>query len=101
MDSSFWFDKLGTFHCIYWVAHGGLFSDKICIYFLSQKIYFVTANSGDLDENGGYLSKPLDSGKTFVDISFATGQICMGFEADTPENGNNVSILAIFGQRSG
>ena len=35
-------------------------------------------------KNGGYLSKPVDSGKTFFDISVHTGQICMGFEAHTP-----------------
>ena len=31
------------------------------------------------------LKKPVDSGKTFIDISVNTGQICKGFEADTPE----------------
>ena len=31
------------------------------------------------------MSKPLDSGKTFFNISVNTGQICMGFEADTTE----------------
>ena len=31
------------------------------------------------------IEKPVDSGETFVDISVNTGQICMGFEADTPE----------------
>ena len=36
-------------------------------------------------KNGGFLSKPLVSGKTFLDISVNTDQICMGFEADTPE----------------
>ena len=30
------------------------------------------------------------SGKTFFDISVNTGQICMGFEADTPENDSNM-----------
>ena len=28
---------------------------------------------------------PANSGKTFFDISVNTGQICMGFKADTPE----------------
>ena len=32
------------------------------------------------------LQKPVDSGKTFFDISVYNGQICMWFEADTPEN---------------
>ena len=36
-------------------------------------------------KNGGFLSKPLDSGKTFFDISVSTDQIGMGFEADSPE----------------
>ena len=31
------------------------------------------------------LKNPVNSGKTFFDISVNTGQICMGFEADTPE----------------
>ena len=33
------------------------------------------------------LKKPVNSGKTFFDIFVNTGQICMGFEADTPEKG--------------
>ena len=33
--------------------------------------------------NGGFLSNPIDSGKTLFDISFNTDQIGMGFEADT------------------
>ena len=37
-------------------------------------------------KNGGFLSKPLDSGKTFFDTSINTDRIGMGFEADTPEN---------------
>ena len=32
----------------------------------------------------GYLSKHLDLGKTFFNIFVSTGQICTGFEADTP-----------------
>ena len=28
---------------------------------------------------------PINSGKTFLDISVNTGQICLGFEADTPQ----------------
>ena len=37
-------------------------------------------------KNGGLLSKPLDSGKTFSDIYVNTDQIDMGFKfkADTP-----------------
>ena len=31
------------------------------------------------------IEKTVDSGKTLFDISVDTGQICMGFEADTPE----------------
>ena len=31
------------------------------------------------------IEKPFDSGKTFFDISVNTGQICMGFDADTLE----------------
>ena len=33
------------------------------------------------------IEKTVDSGKTLFDISVDTGQICMGFEADTPEKG--------------
>ena len=32
-------------------------------------------------KNGGFLSNPLDSGKTLFDITVNTGQIGMGFEA--------------------
>ena len=31
------------------------------------------------------IAKSFDSGKTFFDISINSGHICMGFEADTPE----------------
>ena len=31
------------------------------------------------------LKNPVDSDKTSFDISVNTGQICMGFEAETPE----------------
>ena len=31
------------------------------------------------------LKKPVDSGKTFFDFPINTGQICMGFETDTPK----------------
>ena len=34
-------------------------------------------------KNGGYLSKPLDSGKTFFDISVNIDQIGMVFEAES------------------
>ena len=39
------------------------------------------------------LKKPVDSGKTFFDISINTGQICMGFEADIPENDSSMHIV--------
>ena len=40
---------------------------------------------------------PLDSGKTFFDISLNTDQISMGFEADTQEkNESNMSIFCDF-----
>ena len=35
-------------------------------------------------KTGGFLLKPLDSGKTFFDITANTDEICMGFEAVTP-----------------
>ena len=47
------------------------------------------------------MPKHLHTGKSFFDISVNTNQIGMGFEADTLENESNMSILAIFGQRSG
>ena len=37
------------------------------------------------DKNGRYLSKPLNSDKTFFDISVNTDQIGMGIQADIPE----------------
>ena len=37
-------------------------------------------------KNGEFLSKLLDSGKTFFAVSVYTDQIGMGFEADTLEN---------------
>ena len=37
-----------------------------------------------------------NSGKTFFEVSINTGQICMGFEADTLEKSSNMSR-----QRSG
>ena len=40
--------------------------------------------------------KPVDSGKTFFETSVNTGQICMGFEADTPENDSNMPIVCDF-----
>ena len=36
-------------------------------------------------KNGGFLSQPHNSGKTFFDISVNTDQIGIGFEADTLE----------------
>ena len=36
-------------------------------------------------KNGGYLSKLLDSGKAFFDISVNTDVIGVGFEADTTD----------------
>ena len=38
------------------------------------------------NNKGGYhLKNNVDSGKTFFAISVNAGQICMGFEKDTPE----------------
>ena len=34
----------------------------------------------------GTIEKPVDSGKTLSDIAINTGQICMGFKADTLRN---------------
>ena len=56
----------------------------------SQHMRFILSHSTvkihvtSILKNGGFLSKPLDSGKTFFDFSVNTDQICMGFEADTP-----------------
>ena len=49
------------------------------------------------------IEKTVDSGKTFFDISFNTGQICMGFQADTPEKKMTATCpsYATFGQSSG
>ena len=40
--------------------------------------------------------KNIHSGKTFFDIPVNTGQICMGFEADTLENESDMSIYSDF-----
>ena len=48
-------------------------------------------------KNDGFLSSPLDSGKTLFEISVNTDQIGTGFEADTREK----ESLATFIQRSG
>ena len=47
----------------------------------NQAEYHVTLEI----KNDGYLSKPLDLGKTFFDSSVNIGQIFMKFEVDTPE----------------
>ena len=48
------------------------------------------------------LKSPVDSGKTFFYISVNTGQIGMGFEADTPEKMTpTCPTYATFRQRSG
>ena len=48
----------------------------------TQRVGITTENHVTLEiKNGGFLSKFIDSGKTFFDISVYTGQICMGFEA--------------------
>ena len=50
------------------------------------------------------IENPVDSGKTFFDISVKTGQIYMGFEADTPEKWQQHGTCPLYGtfrQRSG
>ena len=43
----------------------------------------------------------LDSDKTFFNISINTGQICMGFEADTPKRMTAAyPLYATYGERS-
>ena len=42
------------------------------------------------------LKNPVDSGKTFFDMSTNTGQICIGFETDTSENDSNMPIVCDF-----
>ena len=39
------------------------------------------------------IKNTVDSGKTFFDISGNTGQIYMGFKADTRENDSNMHIV--------
>ena len=51
-------------------------------------------------KNGGFLSKSVDSGKAFFDISVNTNQIGVGFKADSSKNDSNMFILASFGLRS-
>ena len=47
------------------------------------------------------LKNPVYSGKTFFDISVNTGQIGMGFEADTRKMTATCPTYATFRQRSG
>ena len=51
---------------------------------LGQLCHGIESCNFRLLKNGGLLSKPLHSGKTFFDISVNTDQFGMGFEADTP-----------------
>ena len=37
--------------------------------------------------------KHLNLGKTFFDIFVNTGQICMGFEADTQKSNRNMPVI--------
>ena len=41
------------------------------------------------------IGNPVDSGKTFFNISVNTGQICMGFEADK-KNDSNIPMVRDF-----
>ena len=43
------------------------------------------------------MSKPLDSGKTFFNISVTTDQTGLGFEADTPEKYAHANLTSING----
>ena len=56
--------------------------------YLSNDLPIYTIYGGesfDLKKNNIPLKKPVDSGKTFFDISVNTSQICMRFETATPE----------------
>ena len=46
--------------------------------------------------NGGFLSNPLNSGKTLFDISVNTDQIGMGFEAESCEKETIMTIFSNF-----
>ena len=51
---------------------------------------FKTTTMADTNEN------PIDSGKTFFDISVNTDQIGMGYEADIPEKFQQHAIVCDF-----
>ena len=46
------------------------------------------------------IENTVDSGKTFFDIYFNTGQICMGFEAYPGKITATCPLYATFGQKS-
>ena len=62
-------------------------------------IYNHGGESRDL-KTADTIEKNVDSGNTFFDSSVNTGQICKGFEADTPENWEQ-QVRREFEQRSG
>ena len=86
--------------CVYYIHH-----EHYCyaIWF-TLPLHYNGGESGDFSilKNGGFLSKPFDSGKTFIGISVNTDQNGMGFEAENPEKMKvTCPSLATFRQRSG
>ena len=71
---------------VYWVR-GAIESAFISLVSMTRKCHnHRGGESRDFRglKNGGFLSKPVDSGKRFFDSSANTDQIGMGFKADTP-----------------
>ena len=86
--------------CVYFIHHE---HDYYAIWFTLPLQY----HRGELRDfrilkKGGFLSKPLDSGKTFFGISVNTDPIGMRFEAENPGKMKvTCTSLATFRQISG
>ena len=57
----------------------------ICLKVLARRRTYVTSRDFNDRVHVLFLEILCDSGKTLFDISVNTGQICMRFEADTPQ----------------
>ena len=52
---------------------------------ITRRRTYVTSRDFNKWVHGIFIEIVCDSGKTLFDISVNTGQICMKFEADTPQ----------------
>ena len=73
-------------HCLLKYPFSGAQNENGIWYMYRPTWYMYRPKARRGVKNGGYLSKPLDSGNTFFNISYNADQVGMGFESDTPEN---------------